>query len=221
MPLLRAFLRAPRKQAKNTTRINPIKAHRAYVSQSYSFEDFDRLSISGVYDLTVMVGEDYSVELSGPALEMERVEASVNGGVLSLDQRDRRRGERRHRQKGIDCTITLPALNGLDVSGVVDGMIDGINADRLDIDISGVGDVSLAGKCGTLTADVSGVGELDAEDLKCRIVDIDVSGVGEASVFASDSIDAQVSGMGDINVYGSPKNVKKRGGMFADISIKH
>jgi len=193
------------------------------ITRNLDLSGFDRVEISGVYELNVAVGSDYSIELFGPEDEMDRVEASVKNGVLVLDQRDRRRGEKRRRwnknREGIDAVITLPSLIGLDVSGVVDGEISGIDSDRFDIDISGVGDVDLDGECGTLDADVSGVGDLDAEGLQCRVVSVEVSGVGSASVYASDEVDAEVSGMGDIDVYGSPEKVRKENSMFADVTV--
>ena len=159
-------------------------------------------------------------KLSGHAQDMERVKVSVRGGALELGQKQRKRGEKRRKQNEILARITLPVLIALDASGVVDGSISGVDSDDLNLDISGVGDLTLSGICGRMDADVSGVGDLDAGALKCRNVDVTVSGVGEATVFASEGVDARVSGMGDITVFGSPKQVKKRGGLFADISIK-
>ncbi len=193
------------------------------ITRNLDLSGFERIEISGVYELDVRVGPGYSIEISGPDDEMNRVEASVKNGVLILDQRDRKRGEKRRgwrdNREGIDAVITLPSLTGLEVSGVVDGKISGIDADRFDIDISGVGDMELDGECGTLDADVSGVGDLDAEALECRVVSVEVSGVGSASVYASEEVEAQVSGMGDIDIYGSPEKVRKESSMFADITV--
>ncbi len=189
-----------------------------HVSQTVDLRDFERISVSGVYDLTVNVGGDYSVMISGPADEVDRVEVSVSNGVLDLGQKDgkSRWGRKRH---GVDAEITIPALNGLKVSGVVDGTIEDIDAEKFDLSVSGVGDISLSGRCDSLEASVSGVGDLDARDLKCRVVEVRVSGVGSATVFASEEVDASVSGMGDIDVYGDPEQVSKSGSMFSDINV--
>jgi len=188
------------------------------VSQTVDLRDFERISVSGVYDLTVNVGEDYSVVISGPADEVERVEASVSNGVLDLGQKDgkKRWGRKRH---GVDADITVPTLNGLNVSGVVDGTINDIDAEKFKLSVSGVGDISLSGRCDSLDADVSGVGDLEARDLECRVVDVKVSGVGSATVFAAEKVNASVSGMGDIDVYGGPEQVSKSGSMFADVTV--
>ncbi len=188
------------------------------ISKTLSLKDFERISVSGVYDLAIAVGGDYSIAIAGPADEVERIEVSVSNGELEFSQTERKGGWRR-KQEGVDVAITLPMLRSLDVSGVVDGDIEGIDADTFDFDISGVGDIDIEGRCDTLTANVSGVGDLDADGLECRSVEISVSGVGDASVFASEEVDAIVSGMGDIDVYGKPERVSKSGSMFADITV--
>ena len=61
------------------------------VTENYDLTGFDSIEIAGVYDLDVRVGPDFSVELSGPQYEMDRVEASVKNGVLHLDMSDQKR----------------------------------------------------------------------------------------------------------------------------------
>ena len=192
------------------------------VTRTLDLNGFDQIDVAGVYDLDIRVGPDFSIKLSGPDYEMNRVESSVERGVLRLDQREHTRSEKKrwkNKRQGVDAVITLPSLTALGISGVVDGEATGISAESFEVNISGVGELELTGECGSLDANVSGVGDLDAEDLQCRSVDIRLSGVGDASVFARDEVDARVSGMGDIDVYGSPTKVSKSNSMFADITV--
>lgn len=189
-----------------------------WITKDFDLKDFDRIDIAGVYDLTVTVGGDYSIRMEGPAKEVERVKASVEGGELELSQQKRRGGWGGNR-KGVEATISLPYLRALEISGVVDGEVENIDVEDFEVEISGVGDLDLSGRCDAMEADVSGVGDLDAEELKCRSVDISVSGVGDASVYASEEVDARVSGMGGIDVYGSPERVSKSDSMFADVTV--
>ncbi len=190
------------------------------VTQKLDLSGFDAITIAGVYELDVRVGPDFSVELSGPAYEMDRVNASVENGALVLDQRKRMKGEKnRNNRDGVEAVITLPSLKAVKISGVVDGHISDVDADDFTVKISGVGDLEIDGECGALDAHLSGVGDLDARNLECGVADVKVSGVGSAVVFASDEIDAKVSGMGDIDVYGSPEKVSKNKSMFADITV--
>ena len=183
-------------------------------SKTYELRDFSAIEISGAYELDVEVGDDYSVRLSGPEEEMSRAEVAVRDGALTL-------GSRKHRgdRDGVLAVVTMPALDRLSVSGVVDADIRGVDAGAFKINLSGVGEVTVDGRCGQLYARVSGVGELDARALKCGSAEVSLSGMGEASVFARDVAKAEISGMGEINVYGSPKTVDKRGGFFAEINV--
>lgn len=190
------------------------------VVQSFELRDFDKIDIAGVYELNVAVGSDFSVEIAGPEDEMSRVDARVEDGSLVLDQRKRDKGEgRRFNRHGVTAKVTMPSIAALDVSGVVDGSVDGIAGGDFAVNLSGVGDVHLAGECSALTARVSGVGDLDAEDLKCKTAKVRVSGVGDASVFASEAVEASISGMGGIDIYGEPASVEKSGSMFSHIEV--
>jgi phage FluMu protein Com len=184
-------------------------------SMTLDLRDFDAIEIGGAYKLDVIVGEDFSIELSGPAAEMERVEATLKNGALVLGSRKRLRSDTR----GVKAVVTMPALNRLAVSGVAGADISGVRAKEFKLDLSGVGEVIIAGSCEKLLARVSGVGEVDAQSFQCRAVDVKVAGVGEARVYASESVAAEVSGMGGIMVYGSPKAVDKRGGFFSEIKV--
>lgn len=184
--------------------------------------DFDRIEVAGVFELKVSVGGDYAVTLSGREEDLARTKARVENGELILDTEERGPdGKRLFIKHGITANVSLPALNAIDAAGVVDGEASGIDAENFDADISGVGELTLSGTCGSLSADVSGVGELDAEALQCRSVDVDVSGVGEAKVYASESVDAELAGIGKIEVSGSPQQVSKsQSSPLGRISVK-
>lgn len=190
------------------------------IEKTYPLTGFERLNVAGVYDVTVVVGRPYSVTISGDPAELARVTADVRRQTLVLGFQSRGFHPARRKRQSLDAHITLPSLVGIESSGVVDGRVKGIRASDFEVELSGVGELDLEGTCERLHAAVSGVGSLDADGLKCAVVRVSVSGVGEASVFASDAVDASVSGMGEIAVDGSPKKIKKSGGLFAEISVK-
>ncbi len=214
----RAGISAAMLVATSAVAIGAAQADDSRVTKTFDFTGFDRIEITGVYELDVRVGADYSVELTGKDFEMERVEVILDDGTLEFGMKKKKRKWGRNRD-GISAVVTMPSLRALEVSGVVDGVVSGIDAEEFEVKISGVGDIELDGECGTLDARLSGVGDLDAKDLECNKVEVRVSGVGDANVYARDEVDARVSGMGSIDVYGSPKTVSKSNGMFADISI--
>ncbi len=184
-------------------------------SATLDLRDFDAVEISGAYELDVIVGEDFSIELSGASDEMARVEATLRNGALVLGAKKRLKGD----HNSVRAVVTMPALNRISVSGVADADVSGVKSTDFKLDLSGVGEVNIAGECDNLVARVSGVGEVDAQSFQCKAVDVKVAGIGEARVYASESVSAEVSGMGGIMVYGSPKSVDKRGGFFSEIKV--
>ena len=189
------------------------------VTETFDFEDFDAISVSGVYEVEVEVGKDYSISLTGPAYEMDDVKVEYSDGRLKLGSKKKSWKKRGHRD-GIEAKITLPNLNDVQVSGVASGDISGVDADRFELHVSGVAEVDIDGKCDKLEAHVSGVGELDARELKCADADVHLSGVGEVSVYASEYADVSASGVGEVDVYGDPKKVDKNKSLFTQINIK-
>lgn len=196
----------------------PVRAQEA--ERVLPLEGFDKVAVAGVYDLNVVVGPTFVVRLRGGADQLDRVVAEVRRDTLVLDLKDRKGGWKGRRDQHIEAYVSAPSLVGVDISGVADARIAGIKSNLFKAAMSGVGELRLEGACRQLSAEVSGVGDLDATKLKCANVWVQVSGVGEAGVFASEAVDATVSGMGDIRVIGSPKKVKKSGGLFADISVE-
>ncbi|MEM9015035.1 MAG: head GIN domain-containing protein [Pseudomonadota bacterium] len=190
------------------------------VREVFDLQAFDAITVEGVYEIDVVVGADYRIEILGAPAEMAVAEITVEDGVLRLGQKRRgERGQRRWRDRGLTAEISVPTLRRISAAGVADGEITGVDAETFEANLSGVGDLDIAGTCGALVASVSGVGDLDASDLKCADVDVTVSGVGDASVHATASVDASVNGVGSIDVYGSPVDVEKSGGFLSSITI--
>ncbi len=196
--------------------------HQDHLSLQYDYEGFTEIDASGIYKLDVKVGPDYSLTLSGPKKEMDDIDIHMSGNRLYLAQKDKqglRSKDGGDNREGVLVTLTLPRLVDVDVSGVVSGSITGINNDHLDVDISGVAELTLEGRCGELEAEVSGVGELDAQALKCKNVNVDLSGVGEVGVYAANSADIDAHGMGEVHVYGSPAKITKDKSFFTQINV--
>jgi len=169
------------------------------VEKSFDFTGFDEIEVVGVYNMDVQVGEGFSIETSGRKKDMDKMDVYVKNGVLVLatDENKKLKGWRGNNNRGIDITVTMPALNGLEITGIGNGEVSGIDSDSFEIEVAGIGAMELNGRCGKLDADYAGMGELDARGLKCESVNVDMSGMGSASVYASESVDADMSGMGN------------------------
>lgn len=188
------------------------------IVETHNVSDFRTIEIRGVYELDVKVGPDFSVVTSGAAKEVDGMKVFVRGDTLVLDSAKKKK--RMNKRHGVLATITLPALDGLDVVGVGTGDITGIDADDFSLDVSGVGEIDLSGSCTNLRADVSGVGDFSTENLICETAKADISGVGEFSVYASESADVSAMGIGQVEVFGNPKELRKDSSFLSKVRIK-
>jgi len=189
------------------------------VTESYDLSGFDNLDVGGVFQLDVTVGGNYSVQASGSEKEMDNLEVYVEGDALRIENKTKSWRKKRNRH-GVDITITMPSLAGIDIGGVGEVEISGISGGDLDIDIGGVGEISISGNCDKLDVDIAGVGEMNARELECEDADISLAGVGEITVYASKSVDVSAMGVGEVNVYGKPEKVDKNKSFLSQINIK-
>lgn len=83
----------------------------------------------------------------------------------------------------------------------------------LEVNLSGVGAVDLAGHTDEMTITLSGAGSFKASRLEAGKASIRLSGVGTATVWAKDSLDASISGAGVIEYYGSPQIAQSNTGL--------
>lgn len=192
------------------------------VAKTFDFSGFDAVHVAGVFEVDVMAGADaFRIALSGPPDELDKTDIRVEGNRLILDMKE---GVKRHggwkNRHSVTAKISMPSITGFDAAGVVDASVSGVNAQKFTVQLSGVGDIKVKGRCETLDVNVSGVGDLDAENLECKAVMVAVSGVGDASVFATETVNAAVGGIGSITVYGAPENVTKSNSMFSSITVK-
>jgi len=189
------------------------------VSEERSIAAFTKILIKGGIELDVTAGKDQKLVVETEEDYLERVLTYVEGDTLVIDMEDKRR-RKFWDDVDVDITIHMPTLEGIEVRGAVDGDVRNLDADKLMVEIKGAADLNLEGTCTTLTLDIKGAGDIDADDLKCKVVDVDVKGAGSASVYASDEIEANVRGVGSIDVYGKPKTIYKKVGGIGSISIR-
>jgi Protein of unknown function (DUF2807). len=106
-------------------------------------------------------------------------------------------------------------VNTLDisVSGVGDFSAEDLVAEDVSVNISGVGDATLAGKANNATLTVSGVGDIHAYGLEAKTATASASGVGDVEVYATETLKANASGVGDVEYKGNPTLTSKASGI--------
>ncbi len=200
---------------------------------------FNAVEVGSPYDVTITQGATESVKVEAPEDVMPHITTEVVDGVLKIY-------DKRHNfhwddlfwhHKKILVYVVIKDVNSIVVSGSGDVKFrDGLHADKMnlhvsgsgDVDgelevknletsISGSGDVKLSGHAETSAVRVSGSGDYSARGLLTTDTDVHVSGSGDAKIYASNKIDASVSGSGDVSYGGHPKSVSKSKSGSGDI----
>jgi len=200
---------------------------------------FNALDVGGPFDVKLTQGQTESVKVEAPEDVIGKVTTEVVNGTLKVYNKHNEMfhfGDLFHHKK-ILVYVTAKNINSIVVSGSGDvkftegihgdkmnlhvsgsGDLDGaVEVKNLETSISGSGDVRLSGHAETSAVRVSGSGDYSARGLITSNTDVHVSGSGDAKIYASNKVDASVSGSGDISYSGHPKNVYKSKSGSGDI----
>lgn len=91
----------------------------------------------------------------------------------------------------------------------INGNIDIKNADKVDLDFAGAGDLDLIGKAKDFNIECDGAGNIDAEKFYVKNANVKLNGAGNSIVNASERFDGTINGVGSIIYKGDPKSVQK------------
>lgn len=190
-------------------------------------EDFDAIQASGMFEIHLKEGDSPSLRLVADENLHELIVAEVRGGTLEVHSR-----ENISRAKELDLYITVPRLNGLDLSGAVsvqsEGFIPGddlrietsgaaeislgVRVESVRMGLSGASEVNLSGTAERVSVSASGASEIHMYKLQARNVSLDLSGASEVRCYASETLDVDASGAADIRYRGNPKVQKSTSG---------
>ncbi len=183
--------------------------------------DFHKVHLSGVGDLIITQGEEESLLIETDDNIIPLIETEVSAEKLTIGFR---RGYNFVPTSDIKFYLTVKELDEILLSGAGSIVCHGFDAEELEIEISGAGDIdfrlnadvvrvnssgagdiNMSGRVDRQEIDLSGAGKYDAEDLESRECDITVSGAGSATVNVSQKLDVDISGVGGVEYQGSPR----------------
>jgi hypothetical protein len=188
--------------------------------QSYDLTDFERITIHGDIDVTVLQGEGFAVELSADDNLIDLVQIVQHGEELRIGWSRPVRLERAH----VVCVVHLPKLTGAAVHGVSKLHLKSLTADTLHVtvtgasrvdgeltggavtmEVSGASQARLVGQAETLDASISGASTAKLEGLTVsRRATIEASGASTARIHAIGELGMSASGASSVIYLGSP-----------------
>lgn len=190
--------------------MNPIKGSGNVVSESRNVNGFDHISFEGFGKMFISQGDEEALRIEAEDNILPLITTEVRNGTLiiavkDLLSRSTNWGRNIQPTKPVNFYLITTDLNQLDLSGA--GIIDvsDLDSDRLVVNISGAGEISLSGQVTSQDVILSGAGAYNAQRLESESVDLSISGAGSAMVWAKDHLDVSISGIGSVSYYGNPE----------------
>jgi len=205
----------------------------AIVTKKFKVANFNSIELGSAFEVHVHKGNVYAVSVTGREKDIDELEVSSSSGKLEIGYESGWKWTWNNNRSKLVVNITLPRLNSGDFSGAskVDlqgftneeemslvfsgaskGLIEGLHADKLKIELSGASDCKITGHTDYLKVEASGASHLKALDFFARNVDVDASGASSAQVHVQKSLKVDASGASHVKYKGSPVIVKDLSG---------
>lgn len=169
-------------------------------SETRNASGFHRIQVGGATHAEVKVGPKESLQISADDNILPLVRTRVEGGTLIIDVQ----GPTSTRN-GIHATITLPSLDGVEVSGASEMNVAGLHASQFEATLSGASQVKSDGSAQKVQLSLSGASRLDFSHVSSQVAQIDASGASQAKIDASQEISGDLSGASNLRYSGNPK----------------
>jgi hypothetical protein len=172
-------------------------------TRTYDLTNFDGVGVSGQWQVTIERGDAWRVAVEAPTELFEMLSVRVEGDALDLGL-DRWFGDFDDDER-LEATITMPALESLDLSGASQVSFSGFDGSALSLDLSGASQLTgTASRFVTLTIDQSGAGKVDFADVTVTNASVDMSGAGNVTLrMAGGTLTGDMSGAGSLEYFGT------------------
>ena len=184
-------------------------------SETRSVSGFTKIDAGGAVNVEVTAQKDFSVVVEADDNLLTNIKTEVSGDTLKIYSEDRISPKTR-----VNVKISMPKIEGLDVSGASSGNVINVNADSLEIVASGASKIKIDGMAKELNANASGASTVDAESLEVEDADVEASGASKAVVSATNDLKVDASGASKISYVGEPKNIKQNSSGASSVTKK-
>jgi putative autotransporter adhesin-like protein len=175
-------------------------------TKTYAYTDFRGVEVDGQWQVTIERGDAWRVSVEVPAevVDQIRVQRQSDGDAVDLEG-PWWLGDYDGGQPALKATITMPALESLDISGASNTSFSGFDGDSLSLDLSGAGQIrGTASRFDRLMLDMSGAAAIDLSDVPVTDADVDISGAGNVKLqMAGGRLTGDLSGAANLEYSGT------------------
>lgn len=193
--------------------------------RSFAAADFDRVDLSGPFNVVVTVGGAHSVRAVGDTGLMEHLDIRSENGRLRVGLKEGRSYSYSGSRDRVTIHVITPALSAADVAGSGNMQVSAFRAasfagsvagsgnltlDRLDTDrasfnVAGSGELRGSGAAGEARVDVAGSGNVRLAALQAERAHVSVAGSGNADLRATGEATISIAGSGNVAVTGGAR----------------
>ncbi|ASZ13963.1 DUF2807 domain-containing protein [Chitinophaga pendula] len=197
-----------------------IKGSGNVKTEDRSVDVFNNVSTSGTFTVYLQQGDKHTLKIEAEDNLLPYIVTRMTGNTLNIEPK---KGYNLQSTKGIKVYLTLKELGKLDGSGASgffsQGKLKGknvsldfsgasnadldIDANSLDVDVSGVTNMKLRGHATKTKYDVAGSADITADQLKSDIADVDVSGASKMRLYVDKKLNVEASGTSHIRYTGN------------------
>jgi hypothetical protein len=203
-----------------------------------SLRDFNEVEISGKFDVKILNGNDYSVELIGPEREKEKYNIYRAGETLVIEYLYQGRKNLKLDLKNLRdldpnademrINITMPSLEKLEATGFGSIRFENFSTDDMDIEtrgpirlrgelytqrltvsLTGKSEAELSGRSNKMNARLEFASKLRAYDLEVSDATVEVSGASSAKVNVSNNLEIEEGVASSVDYRGQPSVIKR------------
>ena len=177
-------------------------------SQTREVGAFSRIEATAGIRVVVRIGPSEAVEVTAQENLLAVIATDLRGDTLRIEA-----SEDFTTLEPVTVTVVVPALDGITLSGGSQAMIDGLDAESLELRIRGGAQVTAAGSVGSVALDADGGATASLEDLSVRVATVSMDGGATATLTALDEVAGTAAGRSRLIVLGDGVvSVEKSGG---------
>lgn len=200
-----------------------VKGNGKVIKGSQTTANYDKISVSGSFDVTLVSGKEGEISYSVESNLEEYLVIEVKKGALKITWE---KGVNVHPTKSIKITVPFKNINEISLGG--SGKITSMNVvttNNLELNVAGSGEMSIDIDANNVAANIAGSGSMtvngSAKNLESNVagsgdfsgyglmvvedVDVSIAGSGSVEITVSGNLKSSISGSGDVRYKGNPK----------------
>jgi hypothetical protein len=174
------------------------------VTKNIPVSDFKKIVVTGSGNVVWAQGSKPSCEISGIEKQVNWMRAEVVGDTLMISNSGGLPGK-----EAVHINVKSSNLDDISVEGISYLNAMGIKADKVSVQMKGLGEVRLFGSAKSLDLIMDGSCHFDSIKLNAENVKVNLEGTCKANVQATKSLKAKASGVSKVFYTGNPPTVEQ------------